>query len=289
MIGVMASAVLPGRIGEPTRVLVLTRRLDGPTGALLPVVAGTVFSQTLINLLALAILAAVTFTSVPLLHGHARGRRRRRSRCRWRSARSCSSARACWRSARRSRSPRVARAARHGRARCCDLARRGLVVFARPRYGAAAVAAQLLAWALQWLACYVVAARARAAAARQASRPPPRSCWPSTSARSCPRRRRTSASSRPPAWSCSPPTASAPARASPTASSCRRSRSLTALALGDPGAARRGPQLAATSALGRQRRRTTPAPTRTPTCAQPASARSDWRSERVVCSTAVGS
>ena len=36
-------------------------------------VAGTVLSQTLINLLALAILAAVTFASVPLLHGHLAG------------------------------------------------------------------------------------------------------------------------------------------------------------------------------------------------------------------------
>jgi phosphatidylinositol alpha-mannosyltransferase len=35
-------------------------------------------------------------------------------------------------------------------------ARRGLVVFARPRHGAPALAMQLLAWALQWLACYAV-------------------------------------------------------------------------------------------------------------------------------------
>jgi len=54
-------------------VLVLTRRLDGPNGRLLPIVAGTVFSQTLINLLALAILLVVTFTSVPLPHGHLTG------------------------------------------------------------------------------------------------------------------------------------------------------------------------------------------------------------------------
>ena len=67
MIGVMASAVFPGRIGEPTRVVVLTRRLEGRNRHLLPIVAGTVFSQTLINLLALVILASVAFTSVPLL------------------------------------------------------------------------------------------------------------------------------------------------------------------------------------------------------------------------------
>ncbi len=50
---------------------------------------------------------------------------------------------------------RVARAA-DAVARLLHLARQGLVVFARPRYGAAAVAFQLLAWALQWLACYMV-------------------------------------------------------------------------------------------------------------------------------------
>ena len=55
----------------------------------------------------------------------------------------------------RARSARVARAA-STLARLLNLARRGLVVFARPRYGTAAVAFQLLAWTLQWLACYVL-------------------------------------------------------------------------------------------------------------------------------------
>ena len=36
------------------------------------------------------------------------------------------------------------------------LARQGFTVFARPRHGIPAVAAQLLAWVLQWLACYAV-------------------------------------------------------------------------------------------------------------------------------------
>jgi phosphatidylinositol alpha-mannosyltransferase len=154
MIGVLASALLPARIGEPTRVIVLTRRLDGPSRRLLPVIAGTVFSQTLINLLALAVLAGVTFTSVPLFHGHLSsvlvavvvplalcalvltGPR-------------------LLRLGRRSRSPFLARAA-NTTGRLLHLARHGLVVFARPRYGAAAIACQLLAWTLQWLACYTV-------------------------------------------------------------------------------------------------------------------------------------
>jgi phosphatidylinositol alpha-mannosyltransferase len=154
MIGVMGSAVFPGRIGEPTRVLVLTRRLEGPNRRLLPVVAGTVFSQTLINLLALGVLLAATFSSVPIFHGHVAG---------FLAALAvplalCALVIAGPRLlalAQRSRSQRVAVAA-NSIIRLLRLARRGLAVFARPRYGLAAVSAQLLAWALQWLACYVV-------------------------------------------------------------------------------------------------------------------------------------
>ena len=154
MIGVMASAVFPGRIGEPSRVLVLSRRLDGPTRRQLPIVAGTVFSQTLINLLALAVLAAITFSSVSLLRGNPAG-----------IATAiavplplCAFVLAGPRLlalGRRARSARVASAA-NAAARMLYLARRGLVVFARPRYGVTAVALQLLAWTLQWLACYMV-------------------------------------------------------------------------------------------------------------------------------------
>jgi phosphatidylinositol alpha-mannosyltransferase len=154
MIGVMASAVFPGRVGEAVRVVVLSRRLDGPTRSYLAVVAGTVFSQTLINLLALGILLAVTFTSVPLLQGNIGG---------------LAGALAVpfalcvivlagprlLRVAHRSRSPRLRLAASYVE-RLLRLARQGLTVFARPRHGVPAIAAQLLAWALQWLACYSV-------------------------------------------------------------------------------------------------------------------------------------
>jgi phosphatidylinositol alpha-mannosyltransferase len=155
MIGVMGSAVFPGRIGEPTRVLVLSRRLEGSARRLIPVLAGTVFSQTLINLFALAILATVTFTSVQLfshegLSGLAgvlfvplvicllvlAGPR-------------------LLRLAQRSRSLRISLAAA-ALGRMLRLARQGLAAFAVPRHGVPAVAAQLLAWTLQWLACYAV-------------------------------------------------------------------------------------------------------------------------------------
>jgi phosphatidylinositol alpha-mannosyltransferase len=154
MIGVMASAVFPGRLGEPTRVVVLSRRLQGPATRTIPVVAGTVFSQTLINLLALGILAAITFSSVPLLRGHA-------------SALEAVVAVPVFvalfvlgvppllRLAQRSRSVRI-RAGALAFAGLLRLGRQGLVAFARPRYGIPAVGAQLLAWALQWGSCYMV-------------------------------------------------------------------------------------------------------------------------------------
>ncbi len=154
MIGVMASALFPGRIGEPTRVLVLSRRLDGRTARTLPVVAGTVFSQTLINLVALGILAAVTFSSVPILRGHA-------------SALEAVLAVPAFvalfvfgippllRLAQRSHSLRI-RAGAIAFAGLLRLGRQGLVAFAKPRYGVPAIAAQLFAWTLQWGSCYMV-------------------------------------------------------------------------------------------------------------------------------------
>ncbi len=154
MIGVMGSAVFPGRIGEPTRMLVLTRRLPGSSRRQLPIVAGTVFSQTLINLLALAILATVTFTSLDLLRRHVSGL----------AIALAVPLLVCLlvllgprllRLAQRSRSVRITLAAA-ALGRLLRLARQGLAAFANPRYGVPAVLAQLLAWTLQWLACYAV-------------------------------------------------------------------------------------------------------------------------------------
>ena len=154
MIGVMASAVFPGRIGEPTRIVVLSRRLEGPQRRLLPIVAGTVFSQTLINLLALAILASITFSSVPIGHGRFAAI----------LAVAAIPLALCalvllgprlLRFAVRSRSIRV-RLAAATVARLLGLARQGLAVFVTPRHGIASMTAQLLAWMLQWLACYAV-------------------------------------------------------------------------------------------------------------------------------------
>jgi phosphatidylinositol alpha-mannosyltransferase len=154
MIGVMGSAVFPGRIGEPTRVLVLSRRLEGPARRLLPVLAGTVFSQTLINLLALAILATVTFTSAHLFSHSFSGL----LGVLFVPLVLCALVFAgprLLRLAQRAPSLRIKLAA-IALARMLRLARQGLAAFAYPRHGIPAVLAQLCAWTLQWLACYAV-------------------------------------------------------------------------------------------------------------------------------------
>ena len=67
-IGVLMSATLPARLGEPSRALIVARRL-GRARDRLPVVLGTIVSQTLINVVALVILGAVMFTTIGLFAG----------------------------------------------------------------------------------------------------------------------------------------------------------------------------------------------------------------------------
>jgi phosphatidylinositol alpha-mannosyltransferase len=64
-IGVLMSATLPARLGEPSRALIVARRI-GRARETLPVVLGTMVSQTLLNLLALALLAAAMLASADL-------------------------------------------------------------------------------------------------------------------------------------------------------------------------------------------------------------------------------
>lgn len=65
MIGVMVSAILPGRLGEPTRVFVVARRA-GNTRNSIALVTGTVIAQTLFNMVALVALASVLVASLTL-------------------------------------------------------------------------------------------------------------------------------------------------------------------------------------------------------------------------------
>jgi phosphatidylinositol alpha-mannosyltransferase len=70
-IGVLMSATLPARLGEPSRALIVARRL-GRVRETLPVVLGTLASQMLLNMLAVIALGAVTLASAKGLQGHGR-------------------------------------------------------------------------------------------------------------------------------------------------------------------------------------------------------------------------
>ena len=67
MIGVLMSATLPARLGEPARALALARH-TGQTKENLPVVVGTLVSQTLLNLMSLLLLGLIIVSSTDLFH-----------------------------------------------------------------------------------------------------------------------------------------------------------------------------------------------------------------------------
>ena len=152
-IGVLMSATLPARLGEPSRALVVARRL-GRARDRLPVVLGTIVSQTLLNVLALVILGAVMFTTIGLFEGNQQA-------LVWYAVAPVALlclvlvAPALIRSGLPSRSARVSRWIAQGREAAARV-RQGLIVFMRPREGSIAVVMQLSAWALQWVSCYVL-------------------------------------------------------------------------------------------------------------------------------------
>ncbi len=154
-IGVLMSATLPARLGEPSRALVVARRLGRPRDRL-PAVLGTIVSQTLLNVLALVILGAVMFATIGLFAG-------RQQALVWYALAPlgvlCAVlvAPALLRSGLPSRSTRVHRWVTQVREALARV-RTGLAVFRSPRLGAEALTMQLGAWALQWVACYVLLA-----------------------------------------------------------------------------------------------------------------------------------
>ncbi len=150
MIGVLMSATLPARLGEPARALALARR-TGRMRETFPVLLGTLVSQTLLNLVALAMLGVIIVSTTPLFH---------------------SGTKKLFAFSlvplillvvvlvapllmRRNGNGRLARlgAAVH---RALVQVRAGLAVFRDPRQGAAAAAAQLGAWAIQLASCWAL-------------------------------------------------------------------------------------------------------------------------------------
>ncbi|HWE34838.1 MAG TPA: lysylphosphatidylglycerol synthase domain-containing protein [Solirubrobacteraceae bacterium] len=156
MIGVLMSSTLPARLGEPSRALVVARRTGRPRDNL-PVVLGTIVSQTLLNILALIILGAVMFSSVDIFSGHQNAllfaaiapavlllvvlampvilrAGPGQAGSRW------------------SRVHALVVRIRGAMTRV----RAGLTVFSHPRLGAIATVMQLAAWAMQALSCYLL-------------------------------------------------------------------------------------------------------------------------------------
>jgi phosphatidyl-myo-inositol alpha-mannosyltransferase len=150
MIGVLMSATLPARLGEPARAMVLARR-TGRMRETLPVLLGTLVSQSVLNILALALLGVLIVTSTDLFHS--------------------SSERLFVFSfvplvvlvavllapllVRQSGSGRVARVVGTIRGSLLKV-RTGLHVFKDVRRGPMAAGGQLLAWGLQLLACFAL-------------------------------------------------------------------------------------------------------------------------------------
>jgi phosphatidyl-myo-inositol alpha-mannosyltransferase len=154
MIGVLMSATLPARLGEPSRALIVARRL-GRMRETLPILVGTLVSQTLLNLFALVLLGVVVASTSNLFSGHE-------------NALALVGAIPVALIAAvllgpwvLSSSDRVARGSTLGRlSRAATAAllrlRSGLLVFRRPRCAAWAVSAQLIAWTLQLLGAFAL-------------------------------------------------------------------------------------------------------------------------------------
>ncbi|HWX88503.1 MAG TPA: lysylphosphatidylglycerol synthase domain-containing protein, partial [Solirubrobacteraceae bacterium] len=152
-IGVLMSATLPARLGEPSRALIVARRV-GRARETLPVVLGTMVSQTLLNLLALLILGGVTLSSVSFAGNHTNvllavalaplG-----------VLVALLLAPVLVSPAAVSRSRRLARLLANVRAALVRV-RAGLRVFRNPRQAGAATLLQLSAWGLQWMSCWLL-------------------------------------------------------------------------------------------------------------------------------------
>ena len=150
MIGVLMSATLPARLGEPARAMSLARR-TGRMRETFPVLLGTLVSQTVLNLVALVLLGIIIVSTTPLFH---------------------SSTQALFAFSfvpllllvlvlmapavmRRGGNGRIARLGVALRGALVQV-RSGLAIFREPKRGFAASVAQLTAWAIQLAACWAL-------------------------------------------------------------------------------------------------------------------------------------
>jgi phosphatidylinositol alpha-mannosyltransferase len=150
MIGVLMSATLPARLGEPARAMVLSRRV-GRMRETFPVLIGTLVSQTALNIVALLMLGGIIVSTTDLFQASTQ------------KLFLVSTAPLLILLAvllapslvKVNGQGRVARAIQAVRG-AIKQARRGLTVFRDPRRGSFAAFAQLFAWFLQLLACWAL-------------------------------------------------------------------------------------------------------------------------------------
>jgi phosphatidyl-myo-inositol alpha-mannosyltransferase len=152
-IGVLMSATLPARLGEPSRAVIVARRTGRPREHL-PTVVGTIVSQTILNVAALAVLGVVMFSTVSLFSE------------RHQALVFVAIAPIAMLAAvlvtptllRKGGTPHSRRAqawVRRARAAAAQV-RQGVRVFRNPRLGTAATLLQFCAWGMQWLSCYAL-------------------------------------------------------------------------------------------------------------------------------------
>ncbi|MHB1538268.1 MAG: glycosyltransferase [Solirubrobacteraceae bacterium] len=157
-IGVLMSATLPVRLGETSRALIVARRL-GRARESLPVVLGTIVSQSLLNLLALGVLGACGLLSLDLASAHGILVALALAPI---VALAVALAVALLAPALLMAGPDPGAGARwrrllFGLGLVMDRLRAGLELFRHPREAVVATVLQMAAWALQWLACWVLA------------------------------------------------------------------------------------------------------------------------------------
>jgi len=153
-IGVLMSATLPARLGEPSRALIVARRI-GRARETLPLVLSTIVSQTILNLFALALLAGASLAGLdrdPLGRHHG---------ALIVVALAPLTALLLALLAPFLLTPALSRPARMNTLaaalrRGLERVRGGLALFARPRAACGAACAQLGAWGLQLLSCWLL-------------------------------------------------------------------------------------------------------------------------------------
>jgi phosphatidylinositol alpha-mannosyltransferase len=152
MIGVLMSATLPARLGEPARALVLARR-TGRMRETFPVLLGTLVSQTVLNLVALVLLGVIIVSTTDLFHSSSQ----KLFAFSFVPLAILVVVLAAPALMRAKGSGRLARLAKSARGAVVEV-RRGLRVFREPRRGAIAAVTQLGAWAVQLASCWALLA-----------------------------------------------------------------------------------------------------------------------------------